>query len=563
MADVSFADNSLLDLLFESNHTLVAYMDLEYNFLRVSEAYALAGGYDRDFFTGKNHFELYPSDENLGIFNHVVKTGESYFAKATSFRNINILHDGDTESFWDCSLSPVKDEQGNVAAVLLQLVDVTRTVTVEKKLYEKIKKERHHYDKELEGIIESRTKLLQETVTLMQLENDERVKTQKLLIAAKEDAENANLSKSQFLSRMSHELRTPLNAILGFSQLIQLKEESEIAKSYNDEILLAGNHLLSMISDILDLSRVEEGSLTLSTSNIPLTQIINESIALVQHKLGFRNVVMHNLIDEDDEILVNVDKTRLKEVVVNVLTNSIKYNVDNGLVAIGYRATEKDKIKIYISDTGKGLSEEEQVKIFEPFNRLGAEYTDIEGVGIGLTISKKLMEIMGGSISLESETGKGTTFYLDCPIGKTAEINAYKDTLIDLVNEDLHYNIMYVEDNKSNQMLVKNLFIEYPNINLTISSTAEEGLSTVKSEHFDLIILDINLPGMDGYGALEKLKLDATTKDIPVVALSASASADDIKKGLKAGFNKYITKPVVISELISLVNEELNGLSKH
>lgn len=563
MAEVPFADNSLVELLFESHHTLVAYMDVESNFLRVSEAYALASGHDRDFFTGKNHFELYPSDENLRIFNNVVKTGEPYFAKATSFRNINMLNEGDTETFWDCSLSPVKDEQGIVTSVLLQLVDVTRTVVVENKLYEKIKKELHHYDKELEGIIESRTKLLQETVTLMQHENDERVKTQKLLITAKEDAENANLSKSQFLSRMSHELRTPLNAILGFSQLIQLKEESEIISSHNDEILLAGNHLLSMISDILDLSRVEEGSLTLAVSNIPLTQIINESISLVQHKLGFRNVVIHNLIDEDDATLVSVDKTRLKEVVVNILTNAIKYNVDNGLVAIGYRTVGKDEVRIYISDTGKGLSEGEQVKIFEPFNRLGAEYTDIEGVGIGLTISRKLMEIMGGSISIESERGKGTTFYLDCPIGKTTEINTYKDTTIDLVNEGFQYNIMYVEDNKSNQMLVKNLFIEYPNINLTISSSAEDGLSTIESEHFDLIILDINLPGMDGYGALEKLKRDATTKDIPVVALSASASADDIKKGLKAGFNKYITKPVVISELISLVNEELNGLSKH
>ena len=563
MANVSFADNSLLDLLFESNHTLVAYMDLKSNFLRVSEAYALAGGHDRDFFIGKNHFELYPSAENLEIFNHVIKTGEPYFAKATSFRNINMLNEGDTETFWDCSLSPVKDEQDNVAGVLLQLVDVTRTVIVEKKLYEKIKKEQHQYDKELEDIIESRTKLLQETVTLMQHENDERVKTQKLLIAAKEDAENANLSKSQFLSRMSHELRTPLNAILGFSQLIQLKSKTEMEKSYNAEILLAGDHLLSMISDILDLSRVEEGSLTLTVSDISLKQIVNESIALVQHKLDFRNIVVHNLIDTDDETFVSVDKTRLKEVLVNILTNGIKYNVDNGLVAIGCRTIGKSKIRIHVSDTGKGLSEEEQLKIFEPFNRLGAEYTDIEGVGIGLTISKKLMEIMGGSISLESERGKGTTFYLDCPIGKTTEINTYKESAIDLVNEDIHYNIMYVEDNKSNQMLVKNLFIEYPNINLTISPSAEEGLSIIESEHFDLIILDINLPGMDGYDALGKLKRDATTKDIPVVALSASASADDIKKGLKAGFNKYITKPVVLNDLISIVNDELNGLSKH
>ena len=563
MADVSFANNSLLDLLFESNHTLVAYMDLESNFLRVSEAYAVACGHDRDYFAGKNHFELYPSDENLEIFNHVIKAGEPYFAKATSFRNITMLNQGDKETFWDCSLSPVKDEQGNVASVLLQLVDVTRTVIVEKKLYEKIKKELHHYDQELEEIIESRTKLLQDTVTLLQHENNERVKTQTLLTAAKEDAEKANLSKSQFLSRMSHELRTPLNAILGFSQLINLKEKDEIEKSYNDEIFLAGEHLLSMISDILDLSRIEEGSFTFSVSDVPLNQIINESISLVKHKLAFRNIVIHNLIDEDDITSVNIDDTRLKEVIVNILTNAVKYNIDNGMISIGYRNIENNKVRIYISDTGKGLSEEEQEHIFEPFNRLGAEYTDIEGVGIGLTISKKLMEIMGGSISLKSEKGKGTTFNVDCLKGEMVEGHVNKNIDIDLINNDIIYNILYVEDNESNQNLIKILFSDCQNIDLEILSSAEEGLIAIDSNDFDLIILDINLPGMDGYRALDEIKRNATTKNIPVVALTSAASDEDIKKGLKAGFNKYITKPFVLSNLLSSVNEELNSLNKH
>lgn len=563
MATATFADNSLLELLFESKHTLVAYMDRDSVYLRVSEAYALAGDHDRDYYTGKNHFELYPSEKNREIFDQVIRTGDQYFAKSAPFRNINMLNEGDSDTYWDCSLSAVKDEQGNVVGLLLQLVDVSRTVSIEQKLYDKIKNELHHYDKELEEIIESRTQLLEDTVELLQYENDERVKTQELLVAAKEDAEKANISKSQFLSRMSHELRTPLNAILGFAQLIDLNEDNKLIKSHNDEVLLAGNHLLSMISDILDLSRVEEGSLALTLSNVPLNKIINESISLVEHKLDFRNIVIHNLIDEDKLTLVNVDKTRLKEVIVNILSNAVKYNVDNGLISISYKNIENNKIRICISDTGKGLSEDEQAHIFEPFNRLGAEYTDIEGVGIGLTISKKLMEIMGGSISLESEKGKGTTFNLDCLGGKVAEINMNERINVDLINEDALYNVLYVEDNMSNQKLINNLFAEYPNINLDILPTAEEGLAAIESNHFDLIILDINLPGMDGYGALEKLKRGATTKDIPVVALTSSASDEDIKKGLKAGFNKYVTKPVILSDLISTVNEELNGLIKH
>ena len=563
MAAASFAENTLLDLLFESNHTLVAYMNLESEYLRVSEAYAVAGKHDRDFYIGKNHFELYPSEKNREIFDQVIRSGDQYFARSAPFRNIDMLNEGDTDTFWDCSLSAVKDEHGNVVGLLLQLVDVSRVISIEQKLYEKIKNELHHYDKELEEIIESRTRLLQDTVALLQRENDERVKTQELLVAAKEDAEKANISKSQFLSRMSHELRTPLNAILGFAQLIDLHEDDKLIKSHNDEVLLAGNHLLSMISDILDLSRVEEGNLALTLSNVPLNKIINESISLVEHKLGFRNIVIHNLIDEDKVTLVNVDKTRLKEVIVNILTNAVKYNVDNGLISISYKNIENNKIRICISDTGKGLSEDEQAHIFEPFNRLGAEYTDIEGVGIGLTISKKLMEIMGGSISLESEKGKGTTFKLDCLGGKVAEININEHVDVDLINEDALYNVLYVEDNTSNQKLIKNLFAEYQNIDLEILSTAEEGLAAIESNHFDLIILDINLPGMDGYCALEKLKRGANTKDIPVVALTSSASDDDIKKGLKAGFNKYVTKPVVLSDLISTVNEELNGSVKH
>lgn len=561
MAFPPFAENPLLELLFENNHTIVAYMDLEANFIRVSQAYALVDDEKVDFYTGKNHFDLYPSIENQKIFNDVVKTGKAYLAKAKAFEYINTPVKEKT--FWDWSLSLVKDKQEQALGVLLQLVDVTRQVTIEQKLYEKVKKELHSYDEELETIIEARTVLLQEAVESLQHENKARSKTESLMLQAKKEAEKANISKSQFLSRMSHELRTPLNAILGFSQLLEIHNINKIQKSYNDEILLAGNHLLSMISDILNLSRVEEGGLELSISDVSLSRLINESISLVSHKLDFRNISIHNLIDDTDDILVNVDETRLKEVLVNVLTNAVKYNVDNGLISIGYKKSDNNHISIYISDTGKGLSAEEQTHIFEPFNRLGAEYTDIEGVGIGLTISKKLMEIMDGSINVESEKGRGTTFYLYCPVGNTLETSSNKKVNIDLADVSTPYSVLYVEDNKSNQKLVENLFAEHTNVNLIISPTAEDGFRIIDNKHFDLIILDIHLPGMDGYGALEKIKTNAKTKDIPVIALSASASAGDIKKGLEAGFNKYITKPVVLTELISIINNELNGLIQH
>ena len=561
MTSVPFIDNLLLEILFENNLTPTTYMDLDFNLLQVNQAYALAHGKEIGFFSGKNHFDLYPNDENQIIFNNVVKTGKSYSVKAKAFEHIEIP--GKAETYWDWSLTPEKNNQGQTIGLLLQCVDVTWQITLEQKLYEKVKKELHSYDEELELVIEARTQLLQEAVKSLQSENDKRSKTEALMLKAKEEAEKANISKSQFLSRMSHELRTPMNAILGFSQLLKLHNLNEKQDSYNDEILLAGNHLLSMISDILDLSRIDEGHLSVSISDVSLSRVMQESISLVKHKLDFRNITIHNLIEDDDNTLVKVDETRLKEVLVNLLTNAVKYNTDNGLVSVGYKKSGENHICIYVSDTGKGLSKEEQDKIFEPFNRLGAEYTDIEGVGIGLAISKKLMDIMNGSISIESKKGQGSTFYLDCLIGKKAELSANERVNADLDNGDLQYNILYVEDNKSNQKVIGNLLFDYPNFDLTITSTAEEGLKKIMDDHFELIILDINLPGMDGYSALEKLKMNAETKDIPVIALSASASAEDIKKGLEAGFNKYITKPVVLTELISIINNELNGLVQH
>lgn len=553
------AETTLTELLFEKTPAPLAYFDLDFNFIHVNHIYAVTNGKKDDYFCSKNYFDLFPSDEILKIFNDVVTSGTSYSAKATSFAATNPKIRDTT--FFDWNLTIVKNNKGQKVGLLLQLVDVIWKSIVEKQSLNVVQDESPSYAEELEDIIEERTQLLQQTVESLQFENSQRVKTEALMLKAKEEAEKANIIKSQFLSRMSHELRTPMNAILGFSQLLRRHDLNEKQESLNDEILSAGRHLLSMISDILDLAVIEEGHISLSISEVPLYCLIEESISLVKHKLDFRNITIHNLVSEEDNITIRVDATRIKEVMVNLLTNAVKYNSDNGLVSIGYKVHDNSLVRIYVSDTGKGLTEENQTKIFEPFNRLGAEYSDIEGVGIGLSISKKLMDVMDGSIRVESKKGHGSTFYLECPIGKRVEVNIGNHANSTLDNRDSEYNILYVEDNKSNQRLVKTFLQEYPNIHLTIASTAEEGLNKISEDSFDLIILDINLPGMDGYGALEILNIDAATKDIPVIALSAAASTDDIKKGLEAGFNQYITKPVVLPELISIINNELNRIT--
>ena len=556
----SFGENSLLELLFESSHTPIAYMDLDFNFIRVNKAYAEVDDKEIDFFIGKNYFDLYPNTENQKIFNDVVKTAETYHVKAKSFEYVNSPEK--SETFWDWNLMLVEDDNKQACGVLLQLSDVTKQICSEKKLYKKVNEELRDCDQELETVIAARTEQLREAIETLECEIDKRTKTEALMLKAKDEAEKANVSKSQFLSRMSHELRTPMNAILGFSQLLKRLDLDDKQSSYNDEILLAGNHLLSMISDILDLSVIESGNLIVSISDVSLARVMHECVSMVKHKLDFRNIQIHNLIPADDDITLRVDETRLKEVLVNLLTNAVKYNTDNGLVSIGYKQVYKNNIRVHVSDTGKGLSDDDQIHIFEPFNRLGAEYTDIEGVGIGLSISKKLMEMMDGSISLESNKGQGTTFYLDFPIGKHTNPGISTFSEIGLDDEDLQYNILYVEDNISNQKLIDNLLVNYPNLNLTIKSSAEDALEELERVGFDLIILDINLPGMDGYSALQEINHNAKTKDIPVIALSASASFEDINKGLEAGFNQYITKPVVLPELVSIINNELNHSKK-
>lgn len=556
---IAFAENSFLNILFENSHTPMAYLNMDFNFIHVNQTYALANNKDVDFFSSKNYFTFYPDNKNKKIFNQVVSSGKPYSSKE-DFVDFNTFEMGDSQ--WEWSLSLVKDEEGVEQGVLLQLYAVSKEGEIERQLYQKVKSELQSYDEELETVIESRTKLLQQVIEKLNFEKEESAKKEALIIKAKEYAEKANVSKSQFLSRMSHELRTPLNAILGFSQLLNANNLDEKQKSYNNEIILAGNHLLAMISDILDLSRIEQGQFPVSITDVSLNRVALESIALVEHKVSYRNITIHNLLPDDEEISIRCDETRIKEVLVNLLTNAVKYNSDNGLISISYKQINNNVIRLYVSDTGKGLSAKEKTLIFEPFNRIGAEYTDIEGVGIGLTIAKKLMEMMGGSIGIESEKGEGSTFYLDCPIGvnlhEVKKESVLKKMHVDDNNKKQEYTILYVEDNLSNQKVIENLLFEYTNFKLIVTDTAESGLKKIKKKKIDLIIMDINLPGMDGYDALKYLKANVATKDIPVIALSATADDGNIKKGLEAGFNQYITKPVKLNNLISVLHSELN-----
>ncbi|MGG0288791.1 substrate-binding domain-containing protein [Peribacillus butanolivorans] len=381
------------------------------------------------------------------------------------------------------------------------------------------------------------------------------------LIQAKEEAEKANMTKSDFLSKMSHELRTPLNGILGFAQLLEMDENlNEEQRDFVQEILGGGRHLLSLINDILDLSRIETGQLKVSIKEVDLLSMIKECINIVQPLAKKKKISIHNQLDQSPNIFVFADPIRLKQILLNLLNNAIKYNRDGGKVMIFSYLKANEQV-IHIVDTGIGLSVEEYQKVFVPFYRI--EGTQEEGTGIGLSLVKQLVQLMGGSISVTSEKGIGSDFSFSVPLPNDfkAVMRWGEDVEAPLVNDNKaeHYRLLYIEDNESNLHLVRNIMKSQPSYTLLSARTGKKGLEMAATEKVDLILLDLNLQDIHGYQVFELLKTDEKTKDIAIIAISANAMPHDIQQTLDKGFDNYVTKPFNVKEFLTTVHETLTS----
>ena len=398
---------------------------------------------------------------------------------------------------------------------------------------------------------------------LIGTDNSVRKRVEMQLNEAFAAAEKANRAKTDFISSMSHELRTPLNAILGFAQLVEsgTPVPTPTQKRGIQQILKAGWYLLELINEILDLTLIESGTLSLSGEPVALADVLQECRAMVEDQARQRSIgmVFSHL---DVRHFVKADRTRLKQVLINLLFNAIKYNHPGGHVTVACALSAPDRVRISVRDTGPGLSAEQQTQLFQPFNRLGQESGGEEGTGIGLVVTQRLVALMGGVIGVESTPGVGSVFWVEMPLTATPQPLASDPLALDVAHAEVHpgapqHTVLYVEDNPANLELVELIVARRADLRLLGAADASLGIEFARVYQPEVILMDINLPGISGVEALKILRADPTTAHIPIIALSANAVPRDIERGMAAGFFNYITKPIKVNQFMEALDQAL------
>jgi PAS domain S-box-containing protein len=390
----------------------------------------------------------------------------------------------------------------------------------------------------------------------------ERKLAQEALTAAKDEAERANRAKSRFMSMMSHELRTPMNAILGFSQLLMSDTAHPLTheqRQYAEEILRGGRHLLRLINDVLDLGRIESGRLAMAMASVPLLPLLMECLALMA-PLARERPVQLELADRDVlDCTVHADPLRLKQVMLNLLGNAIKYNRPGGQVTV-QGSLNDGHVEVRVVDTGTGLTVDQRQRLFIAFERLSARQSGVEGTGIGLALSRQLMLAMGGEIGADSVLDVGSTFWIRLPRAtQKAHDASPRPTLTPSAPPSgaPRHRVLYVEDNPVNALLMRAMLARLPDIHLECAEEPLQAIELARSLRPQLLLLDVELPGIDGLELLQRLRVDESMRTIPAIAVSAGAMPGDIRKALDAGFAAYLTKPLELGELLQAVRRHL------
>ena len=373
-------------------------------------------------------------------------------------------------------------------------------------------------------------------------------------------AEAASQAKSEFLSRMSHELRTPLNAMIGFAQLLGMPGGTELdsrQREWTTQIQHAGWHLLELINETLDLARIESGAVQLTLTPVALAPAIANCKAMVAAIAEQRGVTL-TVVSDAQLVAVLGDPTRFKQVLTNLLSNAIKYNKRGGGVTLSTRLAGDGRAEIAVSDTGLGMTDAQMRSLFEPYNRLGRESSEVEGTGIGLVISRRLAELMGGSLSVSSRAGEGSTFTLRLPSAPAAALPSVPADLAGAVPYPPRL-VHYVEDNQTNVMVMEGVLRQRPQIELLTSTLGLDALAAVRMRRPDLILLDMHLPDISGLELLRHFKADDDLAPVPVIVVSADATPAHIEQALTMGARHYVTKPFDLRDFLAILDQVLQG----
>lgn len=392
---------------------------------------------------------------------------------------------------------------------------------------------------------------------------DDRRRAEQAQRDAQEAAEAANKSKSQFLSRMSHELRTPLNAVIGFGQILQIDELNDGQREAVDHILKGGRHLLDLINEVLDISRIEAGELNLSSESVFAAELVQDAVDLIRPLADQRGIQLVVDGSRGCDCFVFADRQRAKQVLLNLLSNAVKYNRPRGTIVVSCEQSSDTRVRINVADTGMGIPAEKLGLLFTPFERLGAEQSSEEGTGIGLALSKRLTEVMGGTLEAASTLGQGSTFTVELPrvegpVQRYERLNRGTQPAVEPAAP--RRVVLHIEDNLSNLTLVERVLAQRADIDVVAAMYGRLGLELARQHHPAIVLLDLHLPDLDGEQVLQRLRDDPATASIPVVIVSADANPGRVQRLISAGATAYLTKPIDVRELLRLVDEAVEAV---
>jgi signal transduction histidine kinase/ActR/RegA family two-component response regulator len=550
---VGFVPEADFRVLFESAPGLYLVLDPQLRIVGASDAYLRATMTVRAEIMGRDIFNVFPDNPDepgaTGVANLRASLARVCRGRAPDTMAVQkydvarpATQGGGFEvRYWSPCNTPVLGTDRELVYIIHQVEDVTEFVRLQ---------QQGSHARQLTAELRERTEQMQAEILRRSGELQE----------ANRALRAANEAKNEFLSRVSHELRTPLNAILGFSELLSLGEISPEHRNWVGMVLKAGRHLLALLDDVLDISRIEGGHLSMSMEAVPIGPLLADALDLARPLADASEVHLQPAPTLPAELCVAADHQRLRQVLLNLLSNAVKYNHPTGSVSLTVDHPADQRLRISVTDTGRGITPEALGKLFTPFERLDAAEAGFEGTGLGLALSRHLVETMHGALEVSSELGHGSTFWVELPNaapGAADQPASGPDVLITRRGYPTGKRILYIEDMVENVRLVEQILTHRPAVTLIPAMLAGVALDLAREHRPDLVLLDLHLPDMPGEEVLRRLHTEPSTRDIPVVILSADATQGHIDQLLTAGAAAYLTKPIAVRDLLQAVDDLL------